>query len=1005
MQNLKTNNPFIRLLIVFIIFNSVFFTSCRKDSKSKIPPEAINGVLNLHNWDLEKDGPVDLKGEWDFYWNKQLKPEDFTKINSPVKTGLMRFPGVWNGYLINGEKLSGDGFATYRLKIMMNDQMGALAFKLLDMGTTYSLYVNGEKISYAGVTGKTSETTAPMYFPKISNFISESNQIEIILHISNFHHRLGGPWEVIRFGRERDIREIREKSLIFDIFLFGGILIMGIYHLILFSLRKKDRSPLYFGFFCILIALRLITTGEKHLIMLFPGIGWELLVKLEYLSFYLGVPIFAMFIYSLFHKEFSKPVLRVIQFLGISFSGLVIFAPVKIYSHSVQLYQILTLISCVYAIYVLTLSFSRKREGALLFLCGFIILSLTVIHDILFIHMITQIRYLTPFGYLAPFGLLTFIFFQAFLLSNRYAKSFIIIEKQSNELKDTIAANEYEIAERKKAELSLIKFRDELKGLVAERTAALTDTNRQLQEEITEHKQSEKELHESRELFHSFMKNLPALAFMKDSNGRYIYFNEACKIFYNVDPADRIGKTDDELWPEDVAEQLKKNDRQVMLERQVISTVETVTVQDKIQHHLITKFPIIRNETSPILAGIAFDITEKKQTEKDKKELESQLQRAQKMEALGLLAGGVAHDLNNVLSAIVGYPDLLLMDLPEDSSLKEPIQAIQNSGIKAAEIVQDMLTISRRGVANVNILNINDIIEDYLKSAEYEKLRFHHPGIHLETNCSPDLLNIKGSSIHLKKTVMNLVSNAAESNPRDGSIIIKTENKYVDKPIKGYDNIQEGEFAVLQITDKGTGIAPDDLKHIFEPFFTKKVMGRSGTGLGMAVVWGTVQDHKGYIHIESTEGKGSTFKLYFPVTREDLVPKKDMVPIEKFRGSGESILVVDDVKEQREIASVFLTNLGYAVTTVASGEKAVEYIKNNAVDLLVLDMIMDPGIDGLDTYKKIIKLNPEQKAIIASGFSETDRVKEAQNLGAGEYVNKPYNLEKIGLAVKRELNK
>ena len=182
-------------------------------------------------------------------------------------------------------------------------------------------------------------------------------------------------------------------------------------------------------------------------------------------------------------------------------------------------------------------------------------------------------------------------------------------------------------------------------------------------------------------------------------------------------------------------------------------------------------------------------------------------------------------------------------------------------------------------------------------------------------------------------------------------------------------------------------------------------MGRSGTGLGMAVVWGTVKDHKGYIDIQSMEGKGTTFTLYFPISRKEISKDKSLVSIEDYMGKGESILVVDDVEEQREIASRVLKKLGYSVTSVPSGEEAVEYMKNNSADLLVLDMIMDPGIDGLDTYKRILKLHPNQKAIIASGFSETDRAKEAQRLGAGEYVKKPYILEKIGLAVRNELNR
>jgi CheY-like chemotaxis protein len=182
-------------------------------------------------------------------------------------------------------------------------------------------------------------------------------------------------------------------------------------------------------------------------------------------------------------------------------------------------------------------------------------------------------------------------------------------------------------------------------------------------------------------------------------------------------------------------------------------------------------------------------------------------------------------------------------------------------------------------------------------------------------------------------------------------------------------------------------------------------MGRSGTGLGMAVVWGTVKDHNGYIDVQSTEGKGTTFSLYFPVTRKEVAKDKALVSIDDYMGKGESILVVDDVKEQREIATKILKKLDYSVSTVSSGEEAVDYLKDNSADLLILDMIMDPGIDGYETYKRIIELRPGQKALIVSGFSETKRVKKAQRLGAGAYVKKPFLLQKIGLAVRDELDK
>ena len=398
------------------------------------------------------------------------------------------------------------------------------------------------------------------------------------------------------------------------------------------------------------------------------------------------------------------------------------------------------------------------------------------------------------------------------------------------------------------------------------------------------------------------------------------------------------------------------------------------------------------------IEGVAADITEEKRLKKE-------LLQAQKMKAVGALAGGVAHDLNNILSGIVSYPDLLLMDIPEDSPLRKPILTIQKSGQKAAVIVQDMLTLARRGVAITNVVNLNDIICDHLESPEHEKLKSFHPGVEIHINLAPDLLNILGSPVHISKTVMNLLSNAAEATPDAGTVTITTSNEYLDLPVRGYEEVLEGDYVVLSVVDSGIGISERDLAKIFEPFYTKKVMGRSGTGLGMAVVWGTVKDHKGYIDVISTEGKGSTFSLYFPVTRNEIVRKEEAIRIEEYMGKGETILVVDDIKEQREIASRILKKLGYSVATASSGEEAVDYMSDNSADLLVLDMIMDPGIDGLDTYREILALHPGQKAIIASGFSETARVKEAQKLGASKYIKKPYTLEKIGIAVKKELEK
>jgi len=399
------------------------------------------------------------------------------------------------------------------------------------------------------------------------------------------------------------------------------------------------------------------------------------------------------------------------------------------------------------------------------------------------------------------------------------------------------------------------------------------------------------------------------------------------------------------------------------------------------------------------------DITDRNQAEEEKRRLVERLQRAEKMESLGLLAGGVAHDLNNVLGIVVGYSEMLLDGVDRASPIRHSLENVMNGGLKAAAIVEDLLTLARRGVSNRDVLNLNKIIADCQQSTEFEKLYSYHPAVKIKTDLDPGLLNISGSSVHLDKTVFNLVSNASEAMAKGGIVTITTTNQYLDKPIQGYDQIREGDYVVLSVSDTGEGIHEADLKRIFEPFYTKKVMGRSGTGLGLAVAWGTVKDHHGYINVQSEEGKGSTFTLYFPVTREDITAEAVAVAISEYMGSGKSILVVDDVKEQRDLAAGMLRTLNYNVSSVSSGEEAVAYMKEHKVDLIVLDMIMDPGMDGLDTYRSILEIRPKQKAIIVSGFSETERVKAAKALGSGAYVRKPYIKEKLGLAVRKEMDR
>ncbi|NLD38785.1 MAG: PAS domain S-box protein [Desulfatiglans sp.] len=414
--------------------------------------------------------------------------------------------------------------------------------------------------------------------------------------------------------------------------------------------------------------------------------------------------------------------------------------------------------------------------------------------------------------------------------------------------------------------------------------------------------------------------------------------------------------------------------------------------------------PIYKDGAMSYSLETMVDITDRKNAEEEKHKLEEKLHRSQKMESLGLLAGGVAHDLNNVLSGIVSYPELLLLDLPQESNLRKPIITIMESGKRAVAIVQDLLTIARSVATPKKTINLNSLINEYFKSPEFRQIEAHNPAITFKYELDNSLLNINGSYIHLKKIVMNLVSNASDAIEETGCVSISTSNRYLDRPLKGYDDVKTGEYALLTVSDNGTGISQADLNRIFEPFYSKKVMGRSGTGLGLAVVWNVMREHEGYINVTS-DGNGTSFDLYFPITRGVISDSDVEIPMDSLLGKGERILVVDDIESQREISCSMLEKLGYRAHSAASGEEAVEYLKENSVDLIILDMIMDPGLNGRETYERIKKINPLQKAVIVSGFAETEDVKQTMRLGAGQFVKKPFMLQAIGMAIKEELKK
>lgn len=522
---------------------------------------------------------------------------------------------------------------------------------------------------------------------------------------------------------------------------------------------------------------------------------------------------------------------------------------------------------------------------------------------------------------------------------------------------------------------------------------------------INQRNLAEELLRESELRFKTIFNVSPQVITISSPTGILLEANNEFKHFARLQPEEALSKPLEDGFP--ISSQTRINLWAELAEKGSLAGREVETTSPTGSPLTFLVFgKMIHMDPSSFILLIFTDITALKQAENEKLVLQEKLARSTKMEAMGLMAAEVAHDLNNILSGIIGYPQLLLMEPNITEKQKESLKEILETGQRAAAVVSDLLTIAR-GVASTKYsLPINSVVTDYTNSPECKHLQEIFPNVQLNLDLDANSGNIIASPVHLSKVVMNLISNAFEAMPptkTDGVVSVKTQTVELTlKPAGFSDYFEPGHYALITVSDNGLGIPAEDIKKVFEPFYSKKAKGRSGTGLGLAIVWNTIIDHSGHITVESSP-EGTTFKLYFKVTEEKTAVKGKLKKIENYLGNGQAILVVDDVDIQRKLAAKMLTTLGYNPVTVPSGEAAVEYLKQNDVSLVILDMIMHPGMNGRETYGAIMEFKPQQKAIIASGMAETDEVSKAQAMGAGQFVNKPYTIEDLAVAVQKAL--
>ncbi len=514
--------------------------------------------------------------------------------------------------------------------------------------------------------------------------------------------------------------------------------------------------------------------------------------------------------------------------------------------------------------------------------------------------------------------------------------------------------------------------------------------------DITKRKRAEKELESEREKFRITLRSIGDAVISTDKKGTVVMMNETAEELTGWRESQAVGRNLSEVFNviDEKTRKPKRSPVDHVVKNGIMASMgmQTVLISKDERERIISDSAAPIRDTEGNITGVVLVFRDYTETRR----LQEFASRAQRLETAGRIAGQVAHDFNNLLGPLTAYPALIKEDITPEHPSYDLVDQIERASKQMADINQQLLTLGRRGHYTQKPLNINAIIKQVLG-------QFYHfsEAVTIETSLSSGLLNIRGGSAQIYRVIANLVSNAFDAMMNVGKLTVKTENFYVDKISGKYGRVPRGEYVKVTVSDTGSGIPPEILPKIFDPFFTtKSAEGVRGSGLGLSVVHSVIEDHGGYIDCESVYGKGTSFYLYFPITRETV----DLETTDQISGGKERVLIVDDDSGQREVSRILLTKLGYTADSAVSGEEALNMLKKNKYDIMVLDMIMPGGIDGTDTYERALEIDPDIKAVLVSGYAENKRVEEAIHLGAGMFLRKPVTLRTLGSAVRKILD-
>ncbi len=517
-------------------------------------------------------------------------------------------------------------------------------------------------------------------------------------------------------------------------------------------------------------------------------------------------------------------------------------------------------------------------------------------------------------------------------------------------------------------------------------------------ETIAARREAREALRESDERFALFMQNLPGAAWMKDTQGRYVYANATAERMFQTPLTELRGKTDDEIFPSETAAQFKANDQMALSTGKSLQTIETLSQPDGVHHSIVSKFPIFGKNGAPILVGgIAIDIT-------DRKRLEERLRHAQRLESLGLLAGSMAHDFNNLLTVIMANASLALSAVSAPSPNRRLLEEVVDAAQRTADLTHQLLAYAGKAPFDIQPIDLSQLVR---QSSQLVRMPISG-NVQLKLDLVSDLPPVEADIVQVNQVLMNLVVNGAEAigEGKPGTVLVATRIQDLRPEDIGADflpnDIVPGRYVTLEVRDTGSGMDETTQARIFDPFFTTKFAGR---GLGLSAVLGIVRGHGGALKVYSVPGQGAAFTAFFPAGRVAPIEARQIERAQDLHGAG-TILVVDDEPAIRQVARTALERYGYTVLVADNGRAAVDLFRarSGEISLVLLDLTM-PVMGGEEALRHLRTMGPDIPVILSSGFSDAEALQQFGQYGLAAFLHKPYTVVQLAGMVKTVLER